>query len=107
MMGLLDVEVERARHRVFARGDRLGRRHDAAHGGDVQLVGVVLVERQAEHADGVLVGIQTRQRLGVVAVDVDDAAIGAQLHAGLFGGIFVHAGGHDGLPWRRFLRSPR
>ena len=96
-MRLLDVEVERARHRVFARRDGLGRGLDAGHGRDLQAVGVVLVERQAEDADAVRVSLDARQRLGVVAVDVDRHAIGAGLDAGRLGGVLVHAGVHHHL----------
>jgi hypothetical protein len=57
---------------------------------------VVLVEGEAEHADAVGVGVDARQRLGVVAVDVGGHAVGADLEAGLFGVVFVHAHFHHG-----------
>ena len=70
---------------------------DAADGGDLQLVGVVFVEGEAEHADAGLVGVDAGQRLGVVAVDVDSLAVLADRHAGLAGSLVVLAGGLDGV----------
>ncbi len=52
-------------------------------GGDLQLVGIVLVEGEAEHADAGLVGVDAGERLGVVAVDVDSLAVLADGDAGL------------------------
>jgi hypothetical protein len=40
-------------------------------GGNLQLVGVVFIEGQAEYADAGLVGSDASERFGVVAVDVD------------------------------------
>ena len=74
-MCLLDVEEQRAGNRIFARGDRFGRRNDAVDGRNLQLVGVVFIEGQAEDADAVLVGSDASERFGVVAVDVDSQAV--------------------------------
>ena len=77
-MRLLDVKEQRARHRIIAGRDRVDRGHHPIHRRDLQLVGVVLIKRQAEHADRGLVGGDARQGLGVIAVDVHRNAIGAQ-----------------------------
>ena len=88
---LLQVEEQRTRHRVLARGDRLGRGRDARHGRDLQHAGVVLVEGEAEDADAVRVALDAGEGLGVVAVDVDRGAVGAELHAGVVGRVLVAA----------------
>src|SRR4029078_13634855 len=67
----------------------LNRRLHAADRRDLQLIGVVLVERQTEHAHALRVGRKTGERLGVVAVDVDSGAILANLHGSLVGGLLL------------------
>src|SRR5690606_4082691 len=85
----LAVELQRTPYALLARRGGPDRRSDAAHRGDLQLVGVVLVERQAEHADASLVGIDTGERLGVVAVDVDGSAVLADRDAGVLGRVLI------------------
>src|SRR6056297_1626021 len=104
-MRLLDVEVERTRHRVFTRSDGFGRGRHTAHGGDLELVGVVLVESEAEHADAVGVRVDARQRLGVVAVDVHGLAVGAHVEAGILGVVLGHAAVHHRLHRAGFLTA--
>eukprot|EP01139_Manchomonas_bermudensis_P016086 Amastigsp_a511713_14.p2 type:complete len:298 gc:universal Amastigsp_a511713_14:239-1132(+) len=88
-MRFLDVEIQRTRHRIVTGRDGFHGRHDAVHGCDLKLVGVVLVEGQAEHAHAVLVRIDAGQRFGVVAVNVDRLAVGAKLVAGFLGSGFL------------------
>ena len=78
MVHVGDVDIAVARNLDVARheemradsGTAVADRSDIDEA-DLQLVGVVLVERQTEHADGGRVGIQPRQRLGIIAVDLD------------------------------------
>src|SRR5690606_20714855 len=85
----LHVEEQRTRNRILAGGDGLERRRDARHGGDLQRVAVLVVEAQTEDADGVRVGLQAGQRLGVVAGDLDDNVL-AQRKAGSLESLFFH-----------------
>ena len=96
-MGLLDVEEQRTGNRILARRDGLGRGNDAADGGDLQLVGIVFVEGETEHAHTGLVAVDARQRLGVVAVDVDGLAVLADRDAGLGDGVIGDASGLQGV----------
>ncbi len=83
------VEEQRARHRNLPRSNRLERGNDARNRGDLELVGVLLVERETEHADAVLVRLDAGERLGVVAVDIDCDAVLADLDAGLSAAFFL------------------
>ncbi|MNK78633.1 hypothetical protein D3C87_982740 [compost metagenome] len=74
-MSLLHVEEQRAGNRVLAAGNGFGGRNDARNGRDLQTVSVVFIESQAENAKAGLVGIDTSERFGVVAVDVDSCAV--------------------------------
>src|SRR5262245_2676386 len=69
-MSLLHVEEERTRYRIFASCDGLNRWLNSAHRRNLQLVSVVLIERQAENAEGGLVRLKASKRLGIVAIDV-------------------------------------
>jgi hypothetical protein len=89
-MCLLDVEEQRTRNRVGAVSNGGASRNDAANGGNLQLVGIVFIEEQAEHADRVLVGSEASQRFRIIAVDVDSLAVLANCNALLLGILLVN-----------------
>ncbi len=79
----LDVEEQRTRYRILAGADGLQARRHAVDGGHLQTVTVLVIEAQTEDAHRIGLGIQSRQGLGVVTGDLDDATVAAQVVAGI------------------------
>src|SRR5690606_29240668 len=68
----LHVEEQRTADRIFTRGNGFERWRNAVDGRNLEGVLVLVVERQAEDADGIGVGGQAREGLGVVTGDFDN-----------------------------------
>jgi hypothetical protein len=74
-VGLLDVEVQRARDRVVAAGDAVEGRGDAVDHGALDLVGVLIQEAEAEDAHRLGVGLELLHDQVVVLAGLDIGAV--------------------------------
>src|SRR5690606_10862423 len=82
----LHVEEQRARHGIFTGGDGLQRRRYTGNGGNLERVAVLVVEAQAEDANGVRIALKTSKRFGVVAGDFHHNVL-TDGEAGFFGSV--------------------
>ena len=71
-MGLFHIEEERPGNRIFAGGDGLKGRYLAFDGRTLDLVGVLIEEREAEDAEGLRIGLQFLDDQVVVFTGLDD-----------------------------------
>ena len=74
-MGVLNVEIKRARNAVFALGNILKTRLNAFNNGAFNLIRILVKKAETEHADRLRIGRQFRNHQIVILTGINPCAV--------------------------------